>query len=311
MGTNSEMKNRIDNLPLIRKIEMLSKTASAGEQYRLYSYFGRSYLLKIIPGKQEKVLLENRLWLSEGLPVQRIHRTGTTKDGETYTLSQWIPGNTLDEVFPCGSYAEERELGIRCGNLLKKIHSSLPKYTDLHMIQRLEERLDNAEKRISSEINTDGAETLLNAVHRLQREVSSLEDGPCFRLHGDYHTGNLVLDRSERLHILDPVYGSAGAPEEDHARVLVSAEHSKIFARGQIESYYTGNIPEWFWGRLRFYILLHLVEAWSFGEGKGSSAIFKDLLRITEKQYPQLLSGNDIIIKKETPLFWRNADGNR
>ena len=180
MGTNSEMKNRIDNLPLIRKIEMLSKTASAGEQYRLYSYFGRSYLLKIIPGKQEKVLLENRLWLSEGLPVQRIHRTGTTKDGETYTLSQWIPGNTLDEVFPCGSYAEERELGIRCGNLLKKIHSSLPKYTDLHMIQRLEERLDNAEKRISSEINTDGAETLLNAVHRLQREVSSLEDGPCF-----------------------------------------------------------------------------------------------------------------------------------
>ena len=305
------LKNRIDDLPAIRRIEVLSKAVSAGELYRLYSYFGRSYLLKISPSKQKKDVLENCLWLSEDLPVQRILRTGTTRDGDTYTLSQWIPGKTLDEVFPCGSYAEERELGIRCGNLLKKIHSSLPQFTDLHIIQRLEERLDNAEKRISSEISTDGAETLLNAVHRLHREVPSLEDGPCFRLHGDYHTSNLVLDRSERLHILDPVYGSAGAPEEDHARVLVSAERSEIFARGQIESYYTGNIPEWFWGRLRFYILLHLVEAWSFGEGNGSSAIFKDLLRITEKQYPQLLSGNDIIIKKETPLFWRNADGNR
>ena len=86
MSIVDDLKNRIDNLPAIRNVQVLSETISEGEHYHLSSSFGRSYLLKIIKKSSfsqiEKDTAENRLWLAEGLPVQRIIRAGMTKDGE-------------------------------------------------------------------------------------------------------------------------------------------------------------------------------------------------------------------------------------
>ena len=310
MDMEAELLKRIPGLPAIRRIETLSGTKSGGENYRLYPYLGSSYLLKVYsdrsPEQTKKDLAENRIWLRAFLPVQRILRTGRTADGDTYTLSRWISGKTLDTVFPCGSYAEERELGILSGNLLKKVHDSLPARTELTVQENLRKRLEHLVSRIGDTAGNEENSPVISAVNRLREEMGLAGDGQCLRLHGDYHAGNLVLDNRDRLHILDPVYGSSGAAEEDMARVLVSAEYSSAFARGQIESYYVGNIPEWFWGRLRYYALLHLAEAWSFGEGNGSSGIYKDLLMIIQKQYPQLLSKDDMIFTNETPLFWRD-----
>lgn len=311
MSMNAEYIQKIPGLPVIRRVEALSATVSGGENYRLYASLGRSFLLKVHGGPADEQaardLAENGIWLRASLPVQQILRTGRTPDGDTYTLSRWIPGRTLDTVFPCGSYAEERELGIRCGNLLRKIHGSLPAYPDSSVTDELNRRLDCLTVLAGkTEGETDDG-FIISAVSRLRNETASLEDGQCLRLHGDYHAGNLLLDSRERLHILDPVYGSRGAAEEDMARVLVSAGYSTVFACGQIESYYYGNIPGWFWGRLRYYALLHLAEAWSFGEGSGRSEIFRDLKMIIGQQYPRLLSKDDMILTNEPPLFWRKA----
>ena len=309
MSLTAELKNRIPDLPPFRRCEVLPGTKSGGEHYRLYAFFGRSYSLKILTGLSdeqiERDLKENRIWLENDLPVQRIVKAGKTYDGESYTLSQWITGKTLDEVFPCDSYEEEHELGIRCGELLRKIHVYLPKRSDLRIREELNRRLDAVIERLRQGSSDTEAGMLLDAALRLKEEVSEIEDGPCLSLHGDFHTGNLLLDRKGHLHILDPVYGKAGSAEEDLARVLVSAEHSTVFAKGQIDGYYCSSIPDTFWGHLRFYTVLHLAEAWSFGEGKGSSEIYRDLFGIVQKQYPQLLSKDDMIIKNEPPLFWR------
>jgi len=312
MTSGDEISRVIPGLPAFRKAEKLPDTASGTELYRLHGYLGRHLLLKLFPScpadLTERDMAENRLWLKAGIPVQRILRCGTSLDGRPYTLSRWIPGDALGLVLPGMPPEEQRALGARCGRLLKEVHTSLPARGGTGVRARLEERI-----LILRRVTFCGAEDgdvpfPAEAAERLMLSVRAQQDGPCLRLHGDFHTGNILAGKRGRIWILDPVYSSSGAPEEDFSRILVSADCSKEFAVGQIEGYYNGMVPDSFWNALGFYALLHLAEAWSFGEGGGSSFIFRDLLRLTRMQYPDLPYGDQVPISDKPPLFWRNRN---
>ena len=86
-------------------------------------------------------------------------------------------------------------------------------------------------------------------------------------LHGDFRPDNLILagaGRSEPSAIqpvpIDWVPDAFGDAAEDFVRAHAAAGASPVFAAAQVRGYWGGDVPEWFWRRLRSYTALHQLE---------------------------------------------------
>ena len=74
----------------------------------------------------------------------------------------------------------------------------------------------------------------------------------CFQ-HGDYHIGNMMIERGE-LKIIDFDRYDSGDPWEEFNRIVWSAAASPHFATGQLRGYFGGEPPLDFFKLLAFYI---------------------------------------------------------
>jgi len=90
--------------------------------------------------------------------------------------------------------------------------------------------------------------------------------------HGDYHVGNMMIDREGRLVIIDFDKDDCGDPWEEFNRIVWCAQAAPAFARGMVDGYFYGNVPEEFWQLLALYIanntLSSLPWAIPFGQGE-------------------------------------------
>ena len=87
----------------------------------------------------------------------------------------------------------------------------------------------------------------------LEKNRQLLENRPqCFQ-HGDYHVGNMMIERGE-LKIIDFDRYDFGDPWEEFNRIVWSAAASPHFATGQLRGYFGGEPPVEFFELLAFYI---------------------------------------------------------
>ena len=72
--------------------------------------------------------------------------------------------------------------------------------------------------------------------------------------HGDYHIGNMMIDRDGKLQIIDFDRYDFGDPREEFNRIVWCAQKSPLFASGMVNGYFDGDVPLKFWKLLALYI---------------------------------------------------------
>lgn len=260
----------IKNYETFVKIEPIDKGLSWAKKYCVTKADGTKYLLRIRSIERLEMwrnlfkMLERLVSLDVSLckPIE----LGTCPDG-FYVLQSWIDGENLSDVLPELPETEQYRLGVKAGKMLRVIHSIPAPETQENWAERFSRIIDDKMKKYHEcEIKADGVE---NFIKYVEQNRKLLENRPqCFH-HGDYHTGNMMIQNGE-LVIIDFDCYNFGDPWLEFDRIVWGAKTSPHFATGQIRGYFGGEPPEEFFKLMAFYIALgqtaHVSWAHKYGD---------------------------------------------
>jgi len=233
---------------------------------------GKKYFLRIAPAKKaEKARgafeLQKRLH-ALGVPMCIPLECGECEEG-FYTLQSWVEGENAEDAVPKLVRAEQYALGYESGVILKRIHS-VPAPEDApdwetRFNAKIDRKIDLYE---ACPVKFRGAEAFLN---HLSANRGLLRGRPqCFQ-HGDYHIGNMMLERGG-LMIIDFDRYDYGDPWEEFNRIVWCAQTAPRFACGMVDGYFDGIVPLDFWQLLALYISSNTLSSipWAipFGEAE-------------------------------------------
>ena len=106
--------------------EPIDKGWSGDKKYKVITDEGMTYLLRISPSEK----FENRKRLFEmqslvaklDIPMCKPIEFGTCEEG-VYSLQSWIDGVDAEELIPTLPLDKQYELGLKAGEIIRKIHS--------------------------------------------------------------------------------------------------------------------------------------------------------------------------------------------
>ena len=237
------------------KTELITKGWSCDKKYRAEATDGMAYLLRITP--REKA--ESRFSMFEmmqrvadlGVPMCQPIEYGTCDEG-AYSLQSWIDGSDAEDVIPTFSDAEQYAYGIEAGRILKKIHSIPAPKTPENWETRFNHKIDRKIKMYSEcPIKYDNGQAFIDYINANRHLLKDRKQ--CYQ-HGDYHIGNMMIDNSGKLQIIDFDRYDFGDPWEEFNRIVWCAQKTPLFASGMVDGYFNGDVPFEFWRLLALYI---------------------------------------------------------
>ncbi|HEL2402967.1 TPA: phosphotransferase [Streptococcus suis] len=245
----------------------LTKGWSTDRKYKVQLEDGRLGLLRIAerPAYEAKrlefQLVENLFGL--GLPVAEPLSFWADEES-VYSLYEWIEGQDMNEVASSLSESVLYELGCQAGKFLRAMHA-------MSIDQGLRDWNSFYQAKIDSKLaaypvashSYPNGQAMIDFV---QANRHLLAGRPITYHHGDFHTGNFLLGRDRKLKILDFDRYDIGDPWEEFNRLIFTADLSPAFARGQVDAYFEGAIPEEFWRLLALYLTVNSLGALSWAE---------------------------------------------
>ena len=259
-------------------MEITTKTTisagwSSDKKYCVTDKNGVKYLMRISDmSKYEKK--KNSFAMTEkvaalGVPMCQPIEFGTSADG-VYSIYTWIDGYDAENVIGGFDADTQYSFGREAGEILKKIHSIPAPNTVEPWSERFNRKID---RKISlykdCPLKYENGQVFLNYVNANRK---LLEDRAQTYQHGDYHIGNMMLDKRLKPYIIDFDRDDYGDPWEEFNRIVWCAEKYPVFASGMVDGYFDGDVPEKFWKLLALYIssntLSSLPWAVPFGEGE-------------------------------------------
>ncbi|MDW8750022.1 phosphotransferase [Streptococcus suis] len=252
----------------------LTKGWSTDRKYKVQLEDGRLGLLRIAerPAYEAKrlefQLVENLFGL--GLPVAETIAFWADEES-VYSLYEWMEGQDMKEVAYSLSDSDLYDLGCQAGKFLRAMHA-------LSIDQGLRDWNSFYQAKIDSKLAAYQAAshsypTGQAMIDFVQANRHLLAGRPIAYHHGDFHTGNFLLVQDGRLKILDFDRYDIGDPWEEFNRLIFTADLSPAFARGQVDSYFDGAIPEEFWRLLALYLTVNSLGALSWAEHQDSEQI--------------------------------------
>ncbi|MBY5022979.1 aminoglycoside phosphotransferase family protein [Streptococcus suis] len=245
----------------------LTKGWSTDQKYKVQLEDGRLGLLRIAerPAYEAKQLefqlVENLFGL--GLPVAKPIAFWTDEKS-VHSLYEWMEGQDMNEVASSLSDSVLYELGCQSGQFLRTLHA-------LPIDQSLRDWNNYYQAKIDSKLEAyrtcshsyPNGQAMIDFV---QANRHLLAGRPIAYHHGDFHTGNFLLGADGKLKILDFDRYDIGDPWEEFNRLIFTADLSPTFARGQVDAYFDGAIPEEFWRLLALYLTVNSLGALSWAE---------------------------------------------
>ena len=266
--------------------EPIDKGWSCDKKYRVTAADGTNYLLRVTQGEKAASRAEGFRMQQQvaalGVPMCLPVAYGACGGG-VYILQSWIEGRDAEEAVPDLPEAEQYAYGVQAGKILKTIHSIPAPRSQPDWETRFNAKIDRNLRRYEEcPFRFEGDA----AVRRYVEENRYLlKNRPqCFQ-HGDYHIGNMMIDESGALRIIDFDRCDFGDPWEEFNRVVWCAQASPPFASGLVDGYFDNNVPPDFWRLLALYIgsttLASLPWAIPFGEEEVRTILrqAKDVLR--------------------------------
>lgn len=213
--------------------------------------------------------------LNMNIPVEVA---ACNSDKLAYTIYTWVEGTDAERRILSSHTPEQAKYGEKAGQLLKTIHSVTAPDDILPWDKYFNEKLDKILKRFE-EIRTPfrGCE---ETVKFLNENRDFLKDRCQTALHGDFHSGNLILDRNGEYGIIDFDRWCWGDPYMDFQCIRRSC--SIPFARGQINGYFGGTIPRDFFPLMGFYTAAEIINEICIAYPHGKRAI-DDAVAYAEK----------------------------
>lgn len=235
--------------------EPIDKGWSSDKKYVATAPNGEKFMLRISGAEklEAKKLEFEMMKRVEGLgvPMCRPIETGMCAQG-VYSLQGWIEGADLYDVIDGFDPEKRYAYGLEAGRMLAKIHSIAAPDDVEPWEKRFNRKIDRKFRAYDEcPVKFDGDEKMkryINASRHL------LAGRPQSFQHGDYHIGNMMVDRAGTLTIIDFDRADFGDPWEEFNRIVWCAQKSPSLARGMVDGYFCGNIPDMFWRLLELYI---------------------------------------------------------
>jgi len=274
---------------IVNKIP-IHKGWSGDQKYYATTLNGEKYLLRI--SSIDRLDRKRREYekMSEaaqlGIPMCQPVEFGICDEG-AYSIQSWVEGTDAEPVITTMDNTAQYRYGLDAGRILAKIHT-IPAPTDIpdwetHFNAKIDRKIrmyQNCPLKYES-----GSEALEQYIAE-NRHL--LHNRPQTYQHGDYHIGNMMIDRNGVLTVIDFDKDDYGDPWEEFNRIVWSAQSAPAFASGMVDGYFGDEVPVDFWKLLALYIssntLGSLPWAIPFGEEE---------IQVMRKQAAQVLQWYD------------------
>lgn len=269
--------------------EPIHKGWSCDRKFCVTTPEGIKYLLRVTPfdksASRSDMFRMQQKAASFNIPMCKPVEIGSCEDG-IYILQTWIDGQDAEEVVPYLSDTEQYVYGLEAGRILKKIHSIPAPGDQEDWENRFNKKMDHKIKKYGEcPVKYENGQAFIDYINE-NRHL--LKGRPQVFQHGDYHIGNMMIDRNGKLQIIDFDRYDFGDPWEEFNRIVWCAQKSPLFASGMINGYFDGDVPTEFWRLLALYIasntLSSLYWAIPFGE---------DEVNVMRNQAREILSWYD------------------
>lgn len=263
---------------------------SGDEKYCAVTENGEKYLLRIaamerLPRKQREFELMRQV-AQLGIPMCLPVEFGACDEG-AYSIQSWIDGENAESFVMAMREEEQYRYGLDAGRILAKIHT-IPAPDDAPDWEaRFNAKIDRKIAMYEAcELKYErGGDAFLQYIaqnrHLLRGRPQSYQ-------HGDYHIGNMMVDRNGALTIIDFDRDDFGDPWEEFNRIVWCAQAAPAFASGMVDGYFDGPVPMEFWRLLALYICSNTLSSlpWAipFGEEE---------IRVMQNQAAQVLQWYD------------------
>ena len=234
----------------------IDKGWSGDQKYCAITADGQEYLLRISSidrlerkrREYEKMSEVGQLGIPMCLPVE----FGTCDEG-AYSIQSWIDGEDAEEAIMAMDADAQYQYGLDAGRILAKIHTiPAPNYApnwEVRFNAKIDRKIAMYE---ACELKYEsGGDAFLKYI---AENRYLLHDRPQSYQHGDYHIGNMMIDRNGVLTIIDFDRDDFGDPWEEFNRIVWCAQAAPAFASGMVDGYFNGDIPMEFWELLALYI---------------------------------------------------------
>ena len=235
--------------------EPINKGWSSDKKYCVTDENGTQYLLRVSDiaqhdTKQSEFNMMKQV-ASFGVPMCQPIEFGTCEDG-VYSIQSWIDGEDAEQVMSGYSDTEQYVYGLEAGRILRKIHSIPAPATQEDWEIRFNRKMDYKIKKYGEcPIKYENGQVFIDDINE-NRHL--LKNRPQVYQHGDYHIGNMMIDRNGKLHVIDFNRNDYGDPWEEFNRIVWCAQKAPLFASGMVNGYFDDNVPMEFWRLLALYI---------------------------------------------------------
>jgi aminoglycoside phosphotransferase (APT) family kinase protein len=223
-----------------------------------------------------------------GIPMCRPIEFGICEEG-VYAIHSWIDGEDAEETVMAMGTKEQYRYGLDAGQILAKIHT-IPAPADTPDWEtRFNAKIDRKIAMYEScELKYEsGGDAFLNY---LDQNRHLLKGRPQCYQHGDYHIGNMMIDRSGKLTVIDFDRDDFGDPWEEFNRIVWCAQAAPAFASGMVDGYFNSNVPMDFWKLLALYISSNALGSlpWAIPFGEGEIQIMRSQAAQVLEWYDQM-----------------------
>ena len=268
---------------------VIDKGWSGDQKYCVVTNDGRKYLLRIAaPERADRTkaaFFRMQQIYDLGISMPQPLEMGTCHEG-IYTIQSWIEGADAETVIPNLPEPVQHTLGLDAGKMLKVIHTLPVPASDTTWDTKFNAKIDRKIAMYEScPLRYEKDELILNylADHR-----HLLAGRPQTYQHGDYHIGNMMVDSEGKLVVIDFDRDDFGDPWEEFNRIVWCAQAAPEFARGMVEGYFDGDVPEDFWCLLLLYICSNTLSSLPWAVPYGETQI-----KVMTNQWADILSWFD------------------
>jgi aminoglycoside phosphotransferase (APT) family kinase protein len=232
-------------------------------KYKVKDISGKDYILRVsdislFDDKEQEY--GNIMRLSQNdILIPKPIEFGLCNGGKNvYMLLTWIDGEAVEDVVSNLDESLQYQLGYSSGRLLRKIHDYSTVDSKINWGTEYENNIENMINEYkSTSISIHYEQEIISYIHANKH---LLNWRPQVIRHGDFHVGNLIITPDKEIGVIDFDKCAIGDGWEEFGGIVWAARLSQRFAKGQVDGYFSGEVPDEFFRLLALYIGIYALE---------------------------------------------------